>query len=180
MKLKIKNTNTKAAKVRVLYAINSKEKNFGLPDGISVEVVDEKIAYWQLLDCIMMEALPLRVSKSTNNRQLFFHWEDAFGRSGQFEPELTIDGKKRPLKQTKVMDYGAEEPSEWHWESEYVTQWNPKRWNIADTHETPIWQFSSFVELHIKGLQEFELEFTFIQRPAMSLKRPSLNVNLRA
>jgi hypothetical protein len=154
IELKITNSNKKSVITNILCALNCSDDNFGLPSGISISVVNEQTTYEKILQHLTMQPLLICFIESTDNRQLFFYWQDAFGAKGQIEPHLTIDGLVRPKKRVLI---------DGEFEYEYVKKRNPKEWNIADTHEKPIWNHCSFVELHLKAKQTFILEFTFLK-----------------
>jgi hypothetical protein len=66
------------------------------------------------------------------------------------EPQLTIDGKKRPLKTNGVDEY-----SSW----EYKKKWDIKKWNIADTKELFTLSYLVNIQVSIKKNETYEIQF---------------------
>lgn|SRR3990167_2281695 len=171
-KLVITNETNKQQKVRILYAINRKEKNFGLPEGVKLELNNKEITYEKLLTHIMVLGLPVIFTSSTNNRQLFFWYQDIMGREHAIEPHKNIDGTLREKYRGESFKLGEYVIYEGDLFEDYFTEeWNPKKWNIADTHEIPIWEFSNFIDLYIKRKQVFELNFMFIRPENININR---------
>ena len=161
MKFKLVITNeTKQQKAKILYAVNLNEKNFGLPEGVVVEVKNKDFTYEKILQHLTMRACLIKFISSTNNRQLFFWYQNAMG-SYAIEPQKNIDGTLREKYRGESFKLGKDTIYEgdlfYNW---FTNKWNPKKWNIADTHEITIWTFSNFIDLYIKKKQVFELEFT--------------------
>ena len=124
--------------------------NFGMPAGVSVRVESEIIGmrYLDLLALIMADRMPVRIISSTNNRKLTFRAHSLYRREPDpMEPHLTKKGNYRPRKGRK-----------------YLMKWNPKKWNIADTHEPFLLDIGVECELVIKPWQEFNLELHVFER----------------
>ncbi len=150
--LRITNKNNKVMQCDILCALDVRSENFGLPDGVSAELINEGKDYKVLLNfMVMMPTMTMFIS-STDNRQLFFYGRDICGQKWHIGPQLTKDG----------------DPREKDDEGEYFPVWNPKKWNICDTHERLIWNPSNFVNLDIKRNQVFELRFVLLKSPSIS------------
>jgi hypothetical protein len=110
------------------------------------------------MDCLV------KFTSSTNNRQLFFWYQNAMGSEYPIEPHKNIDGTPREKYCGESFKLGNDTIYEGDLFDNYFTnEWKPKKWNIADTHEMPVWTFSNFIDLYIKRKQVFELEFMFIK-----------------
>lgn len=133
-----------------------------VPPGVSVEIMDCSVTYEQFIEYIRLCPVVIQFVRSTNNRQLFFNYTDRYGGAGGLEPQLTIEGKPRPIKWMRQLEDGHAFDI-----SEFATKWNPKKWNIADTHEKLIWEFGFHVELNLKKLQTFEIDFNIISLPVI-------------
>lgn len=161
-KLIITNETNKKQKTRILYAINHNEENFGLPNGVKLELKTKKITYEKILQHLIMSPCLVKFISSTNNRQLFFWHQNAVGVKHQIEPSKNIDGSQRVRycgENFKLENDIIHEGS--LFENYFINEWNPEKWNIADTHEIPIWTFCDFIDLYINRKQVFELEFIF-------------------
>lgn len=147
IKLTITNTNKKAVVIKVLNCM------YELPKGVSAKV-DSTVSYEALCEHFRHNPEMIRFMRSTNNRQLMFYIQDIHGFLSQPEPSLTITGKER-----KKVWYSTEYGDDW----EYKPKWNPKKWNIADTHERIIWDTKNISELKIGAYQKFEIEFKIVK-----------------
>lgn len=151
-KLVITNKTSEQQKARILYPLNVNEENFGLPDGVSLELQNKEITYNALLDHISKLPCLMKFTSSTSNRQLFFGYQDESGCEYPIEPQKNIDGTLRERNSSDNI-----------YDDFFTNKWNPREWNIADTHEIPIWTFLNFIDLHLNPKQVFALEFEIVK-----------------
>jgi hypothetical protein len=165
-KLKITNENNSKHKIKVLFGIaNKKSDNFELPDGIKVELIHKEYIYKNLMDYLNVRTVFIKFTKSTDNRRLFFLFMDAMGGINPIVPQLEIDGTDREIKRGKGFKLGNDTIFESDiFVNNFKKEWNPKKWNIADTHETVSWGFSNFVDVTIGKKETFELDFILLDR----------------
>lgn len=162
MKLVITNTTNKSQVVKLLSALYSDVSY--IPEGVTISFPEmPNFNYTDLINSIRKNSVIIRFSHSTNNRQLFFWKMFVDGSSCQLEPSLEIDGTPRKIKKGKKITFGGLELFEGDLlYNFYRKQWNPRKWNIADTQEPVFWTAFNFVNLHIKKQQTFELEFIIL------------------
>lgn len=127
--------------------------------------------YSDLLNSIRIDSIIIKFLHSSNNRQLFFWKVFVDGSQKQLEPGLEIDLTPKLEKKGKkiTLEDGEEIYEGYLFENFYRKQWNPKKWNIADTQEPAFWTFSHFINLYIKKQQTFELEFEIVAQRNSSL-----------
>ena len=151
MQLKLVIKNKAEAKVRLeLFKVYEScvKLNNGLPEGVSVEVMckkekDEQVSvmsYTRLLGGIVHTPIAVRVLSSTNNRALSFFSTDAMGFVCRIVPQLTIEGHRR------VKD-------RMYWTMEDC--W----WNVADTKERFVLDWTTFIPVALEPSQTFEIVF---------------------
>ncbi len=161
--LKISSGSTKKSKISLLNAWRSMYlPNFGLPSGIHVTVCIQKsnrefhyVEYEKLLQMLSYTPNMVNFETTTNNRQLSIFAIDAVGHKNDFEPSLTIDKKPRPEKRIKT--YTSDDEDDWWYEHEYIKEWNPKEWNIADTGESFILDNTVEIKLDLLPKQDFTI-----------------------
>lgn len=162
-KLIITNSTNRSQNARLLYAINLKEKNFGLPEGVTLKLKHKTVTYEQMLQYFMMKAVLIKFISSTNNRHLYFWYSDAVGAHHPMEPQKNIDGKPRKRYRGEKFKFGNNVIYEGDlFTNLFIKPWNPNKWNILDTHETAVWTFSNFIQLYLGANEIFELQFTLI------------------
>lgn len=126
----------------------------------------EALEYKKLVDQITIDPLIVNVQKSTNNRQLNFYNITMWGMKPGMEPSLTIDKKPRLTK--KLNQYFTNDRDLILCMTEsmpYKTQWNPKKWNIADTQEHFLLTHNTTcIEATILPAQRFEIYFEVSER----------------
>ncbi len=152
-----------------------------IPEGvdIKVDVVESgklisEITYSKLIDHIACAYEIVNVLKSTNNRRLYFWRLDAFGGMQALEPDLEIDGTQREVKIGKEITFGDFSFNESDmFLPEYKKQWNPKKWNIADTKEKFYLDFRINVFLDIKKDETFVLEFKIFEMKRVVVPPPA-------
>ena len=120
--------------------------NFGLPSDVSVLGIygpGETTSYVSFLAEIMASSKSASILSSTNNRKLSFFTHDwSWPGKERVEPTLTKKGKHRPRKKDR----------------QYLMEWSPKKWNIADTHERFVLDSGFECRLSLGAYQEFNLE----------------------
>jgi len=176
LRIEVDNTTGKEQSIMLFNASNIyTSRNFGIPDGVVItgvydllEPLKAPMSYGMFLSSIIVAPTPIRINSSTNNRQLAFykHYFDKPQRE-PMEPGLTKAGKQRSI------NHGIEQvrPGVLLYTCKgYRIKWNPKKWNIADTHEDFIMDIGFQCELLLKPLQIFNLDIEVCQR--VSLKRP--------
>ena len=140
------------------------KKNYdcvGVPAGvhITVKVIDEKNnviykpTYFDMLTQFNIIPGVVSVESTSNNRLLDFWNLDIYGGRRAMEPGLTINKKPRPEKRIKMTNEYGDVWYEW----EYKTEWNPKKWNIADTGEEFLMNNLIRVFLKLDKKSTFEL-----------------------
>lgn len=118
----------------------------------------QKVEYKNLINQIAIYPFVVNVIKSTNNRQLNFFSVNAFKKTPA-EPCLTINKKPRPKRRVKEL-YCPTELSYEDYSYEYVTKWDSKKWNIADTGEQFLLAHCEMlIEVAIAAKQKFEIYF---------------------
>lgn len=135
-----------------------------IPKGVNikVELMDGKLiklSYKKLIEYLFHKPLLVYVWKSTNNRCLNFYYCDAYGSMLDIEPELTIEGKKRPIRKFTVNN-GDIGYSDW----DYKRKWDSKKWNIADTKELFTLSYLLNIQVSIKKNETYEIQFKIRER----------------
>ena len=165
MKLIIKNKGNEGTDLRVLFGYSANDENFGFPEFIQVSIESDikDLTYKKLLQHLGYKSVVMKFFESTNNRHMFFWYMNAHGTRYPMEPSLNADGTKRPVWKGKKVPFFGEDVYEGDlFETEYTNKWNPKKWNIADTHEECLWTFSNFIYVFVEAKKEFEIEFEII------------------
>ena len=130
-----------------------------LPKGITstVDIVEGEnintVDYSQLVEQLNHITYEVKIQSTSNNRQIDFYRRtketlEGYKYDGKpyfpMSPYLTKEGKPRKSKYSIKSDCYV-----------FYPKWNPKEWNIADTHELFILDNKILFELQIKGKQKF-------------------------
>ena len=166
MKIIIKNNGYKEVYLKALFGCVDEKTNFGLPDFVSIKLESDikDLTYKRLLEHFGYKSVIIRFLKSTNNRHLFFYYMNGLGAKYAMEPSLNLDGTKRSVWKGEKIDFFGEKVYEGDlFEPEYLKNWNPNKWNIADTHEECLWTLSNYIEVLVDAKKEFVIEFEIIK-----------------
>lgn len=165
----VENTTNKQQTIKLLSALYS-DMSY-IPKGVNIQLLSDKYDdYMDLANHIRMDAIIIKFLHSSNNRQLFFWKIFPDASQIQLEPALDINKMPRFLQPGKDFYFGNSIINENDiFVGEPLQKWDPKKWNIADTHEPAYWTFSHFINLYIKKQQTFELEFEILAQRNSSI-----------
>lgn len=138
--------------------------NHGLPDGVSITLATAAPginAYTRFLQAFRISPEMVYVKDCTNPRQLNFWMYSMFGEARAMQPQLTKDGTPREKIYVEEYDYEGFESGGYR----YKKRWNPKKWNIADTHERFIMHIGTQIQLDIKRGQDFKITLAVLPWP---------------
>ncbi len=162
--LTITNNTKLKQEISLLSALKRDEPNFGLPEGVDIDFTSRSISNKQLLEHLCVMGCRIKFTSSSNNRQLFFFYSNVIGCRYGIEPQKNIDGTPRELKRGKAFKIGDDTFDESDmFVNSFKKQWNPNKWNIADTREISWWDFMYFVIIYLKPKSVFELKFTLFE-----------------
>ena len=135
-KLIITNTTKKKQKARLLHAFNLSQNNFGLPEGVTLEMKYKDFTYKQVLEYFNVMPAHIKFKSSSNNRHLYFWKIDRMGRHDPYEPQRSIDGSPRQKYKGEKFKLGKNVIYEGDlFQNFFTDKWNPKKWN-RQGHET--------------------------------------------
>lgn len=152
--LLLKNKSNERKLFSLFSVLNLSKFNYGIPKEVSTEAFavwqgkNKKHDYESLIKNAYYLPFVVRITKTTNNRQLYFFTIDMFGSKWPIEPTLTINKHHRPQKRNKI-EGGFD----------YIDKWSPDKWNIADTGEYFALDNNNIIEIELLPKQIFEIVF---------------------
>ena len=140
----------------------------GLPEWINVDIVlyaktlpPRHFTYRQFMQSILLNPFGYAsILSTTNNRKLYFFVHDMYGNIHPVIPQITPKGV--------------------HFTKDEGDVWNPRKHNIADTHEALIFDGKISTVVYLSRKQVFKIEIGIDSMRAISKNVIGPNINLKS